>query len=128
MGQGEGMANTEQGAALEMTENMESYVHIEPGTKVEGCAFNYTMIEEGSLDCEGREILYYLGEVKVGSHLTGEGRFRFVGVPGYVMDYQYTCDLCGRPVSMIEPVISPKEQESITQLLSVQFPGKQVRY
>src|SRR6056297_428821 len=122
------MANTEQGAALEMTENMESYVHIEPGTKVEGCAFNYTMIEDGYLDCEGREILYYLGEVKVGSHLTGEGRFRFVGVPGYVMDYQYTCDSCGRPVSMIEPVVSPDEQESITQLLSGEFPGKQVRY
>ncbi len=122
------MSNTEQGAALEVTENIISYVHMEPGTRVQGCAFNYTIIEEGCLDCGSREILYYLGEVKVGSHLTGEGRFRFVGVPGYVMDYQSDRDACGRPVSTIEPVVAPEEQESITQKLSEQFPGKQVRF
>ena len=122
------MSKTEQGAALEMIENMASYVHMEPGTKVQGCAFNYTIIEEGCLDCGDREILYYLGEVKVGSHLTGEGRYRFVGVPGYVMDYQSDRDSCGCPVSTIEPVAAPEEQESITRMLSEQFPGKQVRY
>jgi len=122
------MTQKEQGSTLEATGNMASYVHVAPGTNVQGCAYNYTVIEEGHITHAGRDILYNLCEVKVGSPITGVGRFRFVEVPGYVLSYKSAKDSSGRPVSTIDPVSSIKEQESISQLFSGSFPGKQVRF
>ncbi|MFW5861613.1 MAG: hypothetical protein ACOCWZ_05115 [Spirochaetota bacterium] len=122
------MTRNGQGSTLEATGNMARYVHAAPGTNVQGCAFDYTVIEEGLVTHDGRDILYNLCEVKVGSPITGEGRFRFVEVPGYVLSYKSAEDSSGRPVSTLDPVSSKKEQESISQLFSGSFPGKQVRF
>ena len=102
------------------------YVHLPLGQDVEFMAGYYTLTEEGRLPCDGREVLYAVGQAKVESSCCGSASFRFVNVPGYVVAWHSQRDAKGTPVSEVEPIEAAEERRAIQAILEERYPLSQI--
>jgi hypothetical protein len=67
----------------------------------------YIFLEEGIIEYAGKRILFLLGEGEADSACCGRGRWRYVLVPGVVVDWKGSQDEKGRPISLIDPIMDP---------------------
>jgi len=99
------------------------YVHLPLGQDVEFLAGYYTIIEEGRLPYDGREVLYTVGQAKVEASCCGSASFHFINVPGYVVTWHSHRDAKGAPVSEIEPIEATEERLAIRGMLEERYPA-----
>jgi hypothetical protein len=66
-------------------------------------AWTYTVLEEGTAQVGGRELIHVLGDAAVGSACVGGGKVRVVVVPGFLVRGTRAA-AGGHRVSLVEPV------------------------
>ena len=81
------------------------YTHLELGKDVEiGIAGYYTPQQEVRLKYDGREVLYVIGKAVIESSCCNVGSWTYAIVPGYIVNWQYTKNEHGLPVTEVEPI------------------------
>jgi uncharacterized linocin/CFP29 family protein len=95
------------------------YTHLELGQDVDiGIAGYYTPEREVRLPYSDREILYVVGRAVVETSCCGiKGNWTYAIVPGYVINWQYTHNERGLPVSEVQPIPDEATRERIRQLI-----------
>jgi hypothetical protein len=73
----------------------------------------YMFIQEGTIDYDGKKILYLLGEGQADSACCGRGGCRYVLVPGSIVSWKSSEDKEGRPISQIDPLEDPVIKENV---------------
>jgi hypothetical protein len=95
------------------------YTHLELRENVDiGIAGYYTPEREVRLPYEGREVLYVVGQAVVESSCCGlTGNWTYAIVPGFVINWQYTQNERGLPVSDVQPISDEATKETIRQII-----------
>jgi hypothetical protein len=94
------------------------YTHLELGKDIEiAIAGYYTPEREVRLPYKGREVLYVVGKAVVESSCCGTGSWIYAIVPGFIINWQYTRNEKGLPVSEVEPISDEAAQEKIRKLI-----------
>lgn len=95
------------------------YAHLELGKDVDiGIAGYYTPEREVRLPYKGREVLYVVGRAVVESSCCGAtGSWTYAIVPGFIVDWQYTQNEKGLPVSEVQPIPDEATRERIRKLV-----------
>ena len=94
------------------------YTHLELGKDIEsGIARYYTPEKEVRLKYDGSEVLYVVGTAVVEAACCGAGNWKYVIVPGYIVNWQNTKNKAGLPVSEVEPISDDKVREEIRQII-----------
>ena len=107
---------------------MREYAHLELGKDAEFFSGYYTLLEEGKLSYQGREVLYVMGQARVEAGCRAPASLAFVNVPGYVVAWQARTDAAGHPVSVVEPVADEGERKAIASILRERLPILQVEF
>ncbi len=102
---------------------MGEYIHPELNQEIEFFGGNYSLLEEGKLSYEGKEVLYLLGTAVVESSCCGRGGCAFIKVPGFVLSWKKGWSKSGQPISEVERIVSEKNQAAIRRVLQEKFPG-----
>jgi uncharacterized linocin/CFP29 family protein len=95
------------------------YTHLELGKDVDiGIAGYYTPEREVRLPDNGREVLYVVGRAVVESSCCGiKGNWTYAIIPGFVINWQYTQNEAGLPVSEVKPIADESTRERIRKLV-----------
>ena len=94
------------------------YTHLELGKDIEsGIARFYTPEKEVRLKYNGSEVLYVVGTAVVEAACCGTGTWKYVIVPGYIVNWQNTKNEDSLPVSEVEPIADKKVQTAIRQVI-----------
>lgn len=93
------------------------HVHQPPGTEVRAPWGEYTVRREGRIPYDGRDVLYVLADIAVGSACCGTAAGRILIVPGYIGSGG-DAPLEENPArSRIIPVRAAREREAIGRIL-----------
>ncbi|MDQ7784223.1 MAG: hypothetical protein RDU20_15165 [Desulfomonilaceae bacterium] len=103
------------------------YTH-ELHNEVRSISGGYTLHEEGTVEFEGRDVLYAVGDAIADSACCGMYGCRFAYVPGYVVDWKYRTNDEGLPVSKVEPVRDQSARGSLTAVLQEKLGVAQVQF
>jgi len=103
------------------------YTH-ELGAEVRAVSGGYDLEEEGTVEIDGKRVLYAVGNAVVDSSCCGFYGCRYAFVPGYVIKWKYTKNDNGIPVSTVEPVQDQDVRKRITRLLEEKEGATQVRF
>ncbi|MBI4284271.1 MAG: hypothetical protein HY663_07370 [Chloroflexi bacterium] len=94
------------------------YTHLEVGKDVSARMGYYSPQKETRLRCDGREVLYVVGEAVVeGSCCVPDGSWVYVTVPGYIVNWQNGQNETGLPVSEVEPIADEEAQANIRRTI-----------
>lgn len=94
------------------------YTHLELGKDVIfGIAGYYTPQQELILNYDGREVLYITGQVTMESSCCSIPGWVYVLIPGYIVNWKYTKNEEGLPVSEVEPIRDNKARADIYQAI-----------
>ena len=102
---------------------MDRFIHPELNQRVEFFAGGYLFVEEGKLNYRGREVLYLKGIASVEASCCGTGGCGFIKVPGYIRSWKKAQSEMGQPISEIERIEAPEQQEEIREILRGSHPG-----
>lgn len=80
------------------------FVHPGLGHEVNSIAGYYTLIKELKLRHGEREALCLVGMCAVESSCCGSTSFYYAVVPGYIVNWKYSVNESGLPVSLVEPI------------------------
>ncbi|MBN1534545.1 MAG: hypothetical protein JXA20_17865 [Spirochaetes bacterium] len=97
------------------------HLHVPPGGEARAPAWTYSVLEEGVVPVEGRDLVYVLGDAAVGSACVGGGMVRVVVVPGFMLLTE-AARTGGSRVSLVEPVRDEGMKERIRAALAVLHP------
>ena len=89
------------------------YEHPEPGREVEAISGRYTIIREGLLPFDGRDLLYLVGAAAFDSSCCGEGGCAYAIVPGFIVHKNLRATPRGNPISLVEPISDETLQKTI---------------
>ena len=103
------------------------YTH-ELNREVRSISGGYEFEKEGSLQIDGREVLYVVGNAVVDSSCCGVGGCRYALVPGYVKKFKTRQDDKGLWISEVEPVIDRATRQEITRVLKEKEIVQQVQF
>ena len=101
------------------------YTH-ELNEEVKSISGWYTLEREGTIDIDGKEILFAVGNAAVDSSCCGSWGCTYALVPGYVVDWKYKTNDKGMSVSTVEPVRDNEAKQRISALLECQEKVDQV--
>ncbi len=101
---------------------MEKYLHPELNRPVEFFSGTYVFIEEGKVNHQGKEVLFFIGFAGVEASCCGRGGCAFINVPGYLHAWRINFSKSGRPVSEIERITDEGSQKEIRQILREKYP------
>ncbi len=104
------------------------YEHPEPGREVEAIAGRYTIIREGLLPFNGREVLYLIGAAAFDSSCCGEGGCGYAIVPGYLVRKNLRSTAAGNPVSLVEPITDETLQKAVAAAIQQKETVAQVNF
>ncbi len=94
------------------------YTHLELNKDVViGIGGYYTPTKEVRLKCNGREVLYTVGQAVVESSCCGTGSWIYALVSGYVVNWQNVKNEAGLPVSEVEPILDEETRDKIRQVI-----------
>ncbi len=99
-----------------MTNNLE-YTHLKLNEDSCCPAGYYTPEKEVRLKHDNREVLYVVGHAVMESSCCGTGRWAYVIVPGYIVNWQNRTNEGGLPVSKVEPISDKATRGNIRQLI-----------
>lgn len=99
-----------------MTNNLE-YTHQKLNEDSCCPAGYYTPQKEVRLKYNNREVLYVVGQAVMESSCCGMGRWAYVMVPGYIVNWQNRTNEAGLPVSKVEPISDKATQEEIRKII-----------
>jgi len=103
------------------------YTH-ELNREVRSISGGYEFEKEGSLQIDGREVLYVVGNAVVDSSCCGAGGCRYALVPGYVKKFKTRQDEQGLWISEVEPIIDRAIRQEITRVLEEKEIVQQVQF
>lgn len=104
------------------------YIHPKLHETVQSISGHYVFIEEGSLDYQGKEVLFVVGVATVDNSCCGVGGCFFVYVPGYLMDRERGRTPDGRLISLVVPVREEAERAEIRSMIERSHPHAQVQF
>ena len=96
---------------------MSKYTHLELNKDIKTIAGYYTPLREARLKCNGREVLYVVGQAVIEASCCGVANFGYVLVPGYITKWQKENNEDGLSVSEVEPVSDKISQENIRKVI-----------
>ncbi len=103
------------------------YTH-EIGKEIRFISGGYELEREGTLEVDGRTIVYAVGNALLDSSCCGYWGCRFAVVPGYVTRWKYRLDQEGTAVSSVDSVKDEQLQRYITKLLEQNEGVTQVQF
>lgn len=101
---------------------MGKYVHPELNRPVEFFGGTYVFVEEGKVNYQGKEVLYFLGFAGVEASCCGRGGCVFIKVPGYLCSWRINVNESGQPVSEIERITDEGSRREIRKILEEKYP------
>ena len=99
-----------------MADNLE-YVHQKLDEDSRSPAGFYTPEKEVRLRYNGRDILYVVGHAVMDSSCCGIGRWVYVIVPGYIVNWQSKTNEAGLPVTEVEPIPDKATRDTIKKII-----------
>lgn len=102
--------------ATQLAPPAREYTH-ELNTEVRSISGGYNLDAEGTIEIEGREVLYAVGNAMVDSACCGAYGCRFAVVPGYVLNWKSKKNADGVFVSIVEPVADQLVKEELEKTL-----------
>ena len=96
---------------------MADYTHLELNQHVDALAGYYTPLKEIRLKYNGREVLYVVGEAVVEASCCGFQNRAYVLVPGYLIHWKNKTNERGLPVSEVEPITDPQQQDNFKKII-----------
>ena len=106
---------------------MKEYKH-ELRKEVRSIAGGYELEKEGTLEMDGKEVLYVVGNAVVDSSCCGFGGCRYALVPGYVEAFKARRDGHGQWISRVEPIMDRAIRQEITRVLMEEELVQQVQF
>lgn len=107
---------------------MEEYIHEDLTEEVRSISGYYLHLEEGTISCNGRDVLYLAGIGVVDNSCCGAGGFPFVRVPGYVLSWKHTKNEAGHAISTVEPITDEADRREISKLFDKKYPYSQISF
>ena len=104
------------------------YTHLELGEDYAGIAGYYTPQKEVRLKYDSREVLYVTGQVVIESACCGIGRWEYVLVPGYIINWQNKRNQVGLPVSEVELISDEETQNNIRRIIQTSEAISQISF
>lgn len=104
------------------TTNTAWYVHQVKGEEIPSIAGRYTILEEGIISFEGKQILYVMGGAMADTSCCGSGGCHFVRIPGYLLSWKSRKNKKGYYMSKVIPVTDEGEQQKIRAYVKERFP------
>ncbi|MEW6555296.1 MAG: hypothetical protein AB1384_13550 [Actinomycetota bacterium] len=104
---------------------MAEHIHQVIGEEIRSIAGYYSVLEEGVLEYNGRELLYLVQMAAIETSCCGRGGMGFILVPGYINALKARRNDDGLWVSDVERVEGEENRREITRLLLALHPGFQ---
>ena len=104
---------------------MAEHVHQPIGEEIRSIAGYYTVLEEGVLQYNDRELLYLVEMAAVDTSCCGSGGMGFIFVPGYINALKSRSDEDGLWVSDVDRVEGEEDRRKISEILLSRHPGFQ---
>ena len=101
------------------------FTHPMLNETVQSISGQYTLVEEGSLEYGGRDVLFVVGVALVDNSCCGTGGCFFIHVPGYLIKRATKTSSDGRQISLVEPVAEGPERDEIRAILDRLYPHAQ---
>lgn len=98
------------------------YVHLPLNEEIRSIGGYYVVLQEGTLEVDGREVLYVLKGAHVETSCCGSGGMGFLSVPGYLVSWKSGKNPDGLDTSEVERIKEPGERHRIRSLLEAEFP------
>jgi hypothetical protein len=108
--------------------DMIEYTHLPINEDVTCIAGYYTPVKEVRLKYGDREVLYVVGQAVIESSCCGAGSWRYVLVPGYIVNWQKQTTETGLPVSDIEPISGKSERDDIYRIIAEAEQAPQIEF
>ncbi len=112
---------------MRLTSNLE-YTHLKLNEDLYCPAGYYTPEKEVRLKHNNREVLYVVGHAVMDSSCCGIGRWAYVIVPGYIVNWQNRTNEDGLPVSKVEPISDKATRDNIRQLIREAEPVSRIEF
>ncbi len=93
------------------------YTHLKLDEDLYAPAGYYTPEKEVRLKYDNREVLYVVGQAAMESSCCGIGRWIYVIVPGYIVNWQHKTNQAGLPVTEVESISDKATRENIRQII-----------
>ncbi len=103
------------------------YAH-ELNSRVESISGWYELEKEGTIQIDGKEVLYVVGNGIVDSSCCGMGGCRYALVPGHILKFKSRQNDDGLWVSEVEPIVDVKTRQEITRVLEEKEIVQQVQF
>ena len=101
------------------------FTHPELGREVQAFAGYYVPMEEHQLSYNGREVIYILGHVCIEASCCGQGNWRYIQVPGFLVRKHIKGE-AALPVSEVERVEDETLRRDIMQTLATKYPEARI--
>jgi len=111
-----------------MENNITEFSHPQLNEKITAIGGNYLFLKEVRMPFNEKEVFYLLGTAIIDTSCCGAGGCAYVLVPGIIEAWKYRSDDDGRPVSRVMPIISPRMQSKIKQLILKDESVQQVNF
>ena len=82
-------------------------------------------MEEHLLPCDGREVIYILGQVSVEASCCGQGNWRYIQVPGFSVR-KHASEGTAKPVSEVDTVEDEAIRRDVVRELTARYPDAQI--
>ena len=96
---------------------MIDYTHLALNDEVECIGGFYCPEKEVKLECDGREVLYVIGQAVIESSCCGGGSWRYAIVPGFILEWQDRVNEAGLPVSELESISDEAVRKDIRKTI-----------
>jgi hypothetical protein len=93
------------------------YIHRPLNTEVTAIGGHYHLVKEARLKHGRRDVLYLVGHAAFETTCCGVGGCAYAVVPGYVLNWKEDSGPEGLPISEVEPINHPADQDAIRQYL-----------
>jgi len=103
------------------------YTH-ELHREIRSISGGYTLEREETIEVDGKEVLYAVGNALADSSCCGFWGCRYALVPGYVVNWKYRENADGMPVSLVESLTDEGVKKELTKLLETDEGVTQVQF
>ena len=111
-----------------MTMGRLTYRPDDLGNEIEAPSGHYRPLEEGSVEYDGRRLLYTLGAVCIESSCCGIGNWNYLRVEGYLPEHAPCANRNRETCVEIETVEDSGERAAIAKLLTDRHPNVRIEF
>lgn len=96
---------------------MADYFHVELNQEFYSKTGYFLISKENKIRYKGRDVLYIIGQACVEAGCCGIGSWKYISVPGYVINWHYRQNETGLPITEIETVNNQQDQDEIKRII-----------